>query len=151
MDEVSIDINAPRAKVWDLVADFGNMGRWSPELKRIIWLGAAKGPAVGARFMGINRHGVMVWPTVSKVSKCDEQSQIEWEVSTSSMRWGYRFENLPGGGTRVTEYRDQYKKQNPLTSGFVRTGVIGRDRDDIVVAGMRTTLERVKAAAEAGA
>jgi uncharacterized membrane protein len=148
MDEVSIDVNAPRAKVWELVADFANMPRWSPELRRIVWLGGAKGPAVGARFLGVNRHGPVPWATLSKVSKCDEQSAIEWEVSTSAMRWGYRFEDLPDGGTRVTEYRDQYKKRNPLISGITRSGLIGREREGLMVAGMRTTLERVKAAAE---
>jgi hypothetical protein len=149
MDEVSIDINAPRAKVWDLVADFANMRRWSPELRRIIWLGGAKGPAVGARFVGVNRHGIVPWATLSKVSKCDAQSAVEWEVTTSSTRWGYRFEDLPDGGTRVTEYREPYKKQNAAISALTRTGIIGRQREDLMVAGMRTTLERVKAAAEA--
>ena len=150
MDEVSIDIKAPRAKVWDLIADFDNMRRWSPELRRIIWLGGAKGPTVGARFLGVNRHGLVPWATLSKVSQCDEQSAIEWEVSTSSMRWGYRFEDLPDGGTRVTEFREPYKNRNPVISGITRSGLIGRQREDLMVAGMRTTLERVKAAAEAG-
>jgi hypothetical protein len=149
VDEVSIDIAAPRTKVWDLIADFTNMRRWSPELRRIIWLGRANGPAVGARFMGVNRHGPVPWATVSKVSKCDEHAAIEWEVSTSSTRWGYRFEDLPDGGTRLTEYREPYKKTNPLISAITRSGVIGRGREDLMVAGMRTTLERVKAAAEA--
>jgi uncharacterized protein YndB with AHSA1/START domain len=148
MDEVSLDINAPRQKVWDLIADFDNMRRWSPELRRIIWLGGAKGPAVDARFVGINRRGVVPWPTLSKVTKCDEGKAIEWEVSTSSTRWGYRFDDTADGGTRVTEYREQYKNRNPVISGVANSGVIGRDRENLMVAGMRTTLERVKAAAE---
>ena len=148
MDEVSIDVNAPRAKVWDLVADFDNMRRWSPELRRIIWLGGAKAPAVGARFLGVNRHGPVPWATLSKVSKCDDQSAIEWEVSTSAMRWGYRFEDLPGGGTRVTEYRAPYKHLNAAISAITKSGLIGRRREDLMRAGMQTTLERVKAAAE---
>jgi hypothetical protein len=148
MDEVSIDVKAPRAKVWDLVADFTNMRRWSPELRRIVWLGGAKGPAVGARFLGVNRHGIVPWATLSKVSTCDAESEIAWEVSTSSMRWGYRFEDLPDGGTRVTEYREPYKMRNFLISGITKSGLIGRGREDLMVAGMRTTLERVKAAAE---
>ncbi len=148
MDEATIDIAAPRAKVWGLLADFSNMGRWSPELRRIIWLGAQKSPAVGAKFMGINRHGIMAWPTISTVTKVDENSQIEWEVSTSSTRWGYRFEDTADGGTRVTEYRDAYKKTSPLVKLTQRSGMIGRDREGLLKAGMRTTLERVKAAAE---
>ncbi|HVV37054.1 MAG TPA: SRPBCC family protein [Acidimicrobiales bacterium] len=149
MDEESIDINAPRAKVWDLVADFSNMGRWSPELRRIVWLGGAKGPSVGARFVGVNRHGPVPWATFSKVSKCDDESAIEWEVSTSGTRWGYRFEDAPGGGTRVTEYREPFRDTNALVKAVQRSGLIGRNREDLLRAGMRTTLERVKAAAEA--
>jgi uncharacterized protein YndB with AHSA1/START domain len=149
MDEATIDIAAPRAKVWGLIADFDNMGKWSPELRRIIWLGAQKSPAVGAKFMGINRHGLMVWPTISKITKCAEGNQIEWEVSTSSTRWGYRFEDTADGGTRVTEYREPYKKTAAMVKLTQRSGVIGRDRDALLQAGMQTTLERVKAAAEA--
>jgi hypothetical protein len=150
MDEVSLDVNAPRQKVWELIANFDNMRRWSPELKRIFWLGGAKGPAVGARFVGVNRHGLVPWATISKVTKCDEGQVIEWEVSTSSMRWGYRFEDTPDGGTRVTEYREPFKKRKPVISGVSNSGVIGRDRENLLVEGMRTTLVRVKAAAEAG-
>ncbi|MEY2468869.1 MAG: hypothetical protein QOF21_1567 [Actinomycetota bacterium] len=148
MDEVSIEIAAPRDKVWDLIADFSNMGKWSPELQRIFWLRGANGPAVGARFMGINRHGIMVWPTISKVTKCDEGEQIEWEVTTSSTRWGYRFADTADGGTKVTEYREPYKKTSALVKATQKSGAIGRDRENLLRAGMQTTLERVKAAAE---
>ncbi len=150
MDEASIDIAAPSAKVWELIADFSNMGKWSPELRRIIWLGGAKAPVVGARFIGVNRHGPVPWATFSRVTVCDEGSQIEWEVSTSSTRWGYRFEDAPGGGTRVTEYREAFKATPAIIKAALRSGFIGRDRDSLMLAGMRTTLERVKAAAEAG-
>lgn len=150
MDNVSIDIAAPRPKVWDLIADFSNMGRWSPELRRIVWLGGAKEPNVGARFVGVNRHGPMVWATVSKITACDPETHLEWETSTSSTRWGYRLEDTPGGGTRVTEYREPYKDAPAVIRAFVGSGILGRNRDNLMVDGMRTTLERVKAAAEAG-
>ncbi len=148
MDEVSIDIAAPRAKVWDLIADFSNMGKWSPELRRIIWIGGTKRPEVGARFAGVNRHGPVPWATLSKITKCDEGKQIEWEVSTSSTRWGYRFEDTADGGTRVTEYREPFKNTPAIIKAVQRSGVIGRDRENLLVEGMRTTLQRVKAAAE---
>ncbi len=151
MDEVSIDIAAPRVKVWELIADFRNMGKWSPELQRIIWLGGAKGPRRGARFMGINRHGLMVWPTISKITQCDEGEKIEWEVSTSSTRWGYRFADTADGGTKVTEYREPFKDTPALIKAVQKSGIIGRAREDLLRAGMQTTLERVKAAAEVAA
>lgn len=150
MDEVSIDIAAPRQHVWGLISDFANMGKWSPELRRIIWLGGANSPAVGARFVGINRHGPVPWATFAKVTRCDDGAQIEWEVSTSSTRWGYRFEDTADGGTRVTEYREPFKTTPAIIKAVQRSGVIGRNRETLLVDGMRTTLERVKAAAEAG-
>ncbi len=150
MDEVSIDINAPRDKVWGLIADFGNMGRWSPELRRIIWVGRAKAPAVGAQFLGVNRHGLVPWATLCRVTKCDEGEAIEWDNRVGGMRWGYRFEDAPDGGTRVTEYRLEFKQMPRPIRAVVNSGVIGRDREDLMRAGMQTTLERVKAAAESG-
>lgn len=148
MDEVSLDINAPRAKVWDLIADFKNMGKWSPELKRIIWLGGATGPVEGAKFVGINRHGPVPWATVSKITKCEVGKVLEWDVTTSSTRWGYRFEDNASGGTTVTEYREPFKATPAVVKLVQRSGVIGRNREDLMVQGMRTTLERVKAVAE---
>ena len=148
MDEVSIDVNAPRDKVWALVADFGNMGKWSPELVRNIWLGGAKGPAVGARFVGVNRHGVVPWATLCKITQCDEGRVIEWDNVVGKMRWGYRFEDIANGGTRVTEYREHLGEMPLVLRAMVRSGVIGRNRENLVVRGMRTTLERLKAAAE---
>ncbi len=150
MDEVSIDINAPRAKVWDLIADFSNMGRWSPELVRIIWLGGAKSPAVGARFLGVNRHGLVPWATLCRVTKCDDGAAIEWDNVVGKMRWGYRLGDAAGGGTRVTEYREHIGEMPLVLRAMVRSGIIGRQREGLMRAGMQTTLERVKEAAESG-
>ena len=74
MDEVSIEIAAPPAAVWDLVANFANMGRWSPELVSCTWLDGATEPAVGAKFKGTNRHGLARWSTKSVITKADEPS-----------------------------------------------------------------------------
>ena len=64
------------------------------------------------------------------------------------MRWGYRFEPTPDGGTRVTEYREK-TRESPLYVKLVqRSGLIGRNREQLMVDGMRRTLERIKAAAE---
>ena len=150
MDEESIEVNAPRARVWALVADFSNMGKWSPELVRNIWLGGAQGPAVGARFLGVNRHGLVPWATYCKITRCDEGAAIEWDNVVGKMRWGYRFEDAPGGGTRVTEYSEHIAEAALPIRAVLRSGLLGRNREDLMRAGMRTTLERVKAAAEAG-
>jgi uncharacterized protein YndB with AHSA1/START domain len=148
MDEVSIDVAAPPEKVWALLTDITQMGRWSPECTKCAWLDGAAGPEVGARFKGSNKHGLARWSTKSVVTKADAPSVFEWQVEESGMKWGYRFEPLPDGGTTVTEYRDKTREIKAYVKLVQKSGVLGRHRESLMVEGMRTTLERVKAAAE---
>lgn len=148
MDEVSVEIAASPAKVWELVANFDNMGRWSPELVSCKWLDGATGPAVGARFKGTNRHGLARWSTKSVITKAEEALAIEWQVDESGMLWGYRFEPTAEGGTRVTEYREKTRDVPLYVKLVQRSGLIGRDREALMLDGMRETLDRIKKAAE---
>jgi len=50
MNEVSIPVAAPPERLYDLITDVTQMGRWSPECTGGKWLGGAAGPAAGARF-----------------------------------------------------------------------------------------------------
>ncbi len=148
MDETSIRIDAPPDRLWDLVTDLPNMGRFSPENIGGHWRGGATGPVVGAKFLGWNKHGPVRWFTRCQVTAADEPSHFEFEVRESGMRWGYRLQP-DGDGTLVTEYRDQARDTSPLIKLVQRSGLIGRNRDDLMVEGMHRTLERLKAAAEA--
>lgn len=147
MDEVSLHIDAPAERLYDLVADVTQMGRWSPECTGGRWRGGATGPAEGARFRGANRRGPMRWWTHCTVTKADRPRAFEFRVNESGMVWGYRFEPQ-GEGTLVTEYRDHTRAVNPLVKFVQVSGLIGRDREALMVDGMRDTLERLKAAAE---
>jgi uncharacterized protein YndB with AHSA1/START domain len=149
VDEVSIEVQAPPEKVWAMVTKIEDMGRWSPECRRCVWLDGASGPAVGARFKGTNRHGVVSWSTRSTVTKADEPSAFEWQVGESGMLWGYRFEADGQGGTRITEYREKTKDTPFYVKVAQRSGILGRNREQLMVDGMRETLQRIKAAAEA--
>jgi uncharacterized protein YndB with AHSA1/START domain len=146
-DEVSLHIDAPAEVVYDLVSDVTAMGRWSPENTGGRWLGGATGPAVGARFRGSNRHGIVRWWTHCTVTVADPPTAFEFRVAESQMIWGYRFEP-EGDGTLVTEYRRHTRPVNPAVKLVQRSGLLGRDREELMVDGMRTTLERLKAAAE---
>jgi uncharacterized protein YndB with AHSA1/START domain len=148
MDEVTLHVDAPPEAVWRLVTDVTRMGQWSPECRKCVWLGGAGGAAVGAKFRGTNRHGPVQWRTTCTVVAADEPSHFAFEVDRSHMRWGYRFEP-DGGGTKVTEYRDHLGEVSAFTRFVQRSGMIGRNRESLMVDGMRATLERVKAAAEA--
>ncbi|MDX6584905.1 MAG: hypothetical protein QOI10_4089 [Solirubrobacterales bacterium] len=143
-----MDIDAPPERVWTLVTDLRNMGRWSPECHRCEWLGGASEPAVGARFKGWNKRGLMRWSTVSTVVTADAPTHFAWEVTQSRMRWGYRFEPS-NSGTRVTEYRDELAVKPLYVRMVYKLRLLGRDPDAIVRSGMQQTLERLKAEAEA--
>lgn len=141
-------IAAPPEQLYDLITDVANMGRWSPECTGGKWLDGASGPAVGARFKGSNRHGPVRWSTHCEVTKAERGRAFEWQVRESGMRWGYRFEP-DGDATVVTEYREKTRETPFYVKAVQRSGLIGRDRDRLMVDGMRDTLTRLKEAAEA--
>src|SRR4051812_6117951 len=134
MDEVSIDIEAPPERGYALVSDVTKMGQLSPECHRCEWLDGASGPAVGARFKGWNKRGLMRWSTVSKVVTADAPVHFAWEVEQSGMRWGYRFEPA-NGGAKVTEYREEVRGKPLHVRIAYKVGLLGRDPDAIVRAG----------------
>lgn len=146
-DSVTMRIGAPPERIYAIVSDVTQMGRLSPECTGGRWLGGATGPAVGARFKGSNKRGLMRWSTKCEVTKADRPSAVEWQVAESGMRWGYRFEP-DGDGTLVTEYREHSRAIPFYVKAVQRSGLLGRDRENLMVEGMRETLERLKAAAE---
>jgi uncharacterized protein YndB with AHSA1/START domain len=148
VDQVSIDIAAPPEKVWSLLTDVTQMGRWSPECNRCAWLDGAAGPKVGAKFKGWNKRGLMRWSTVSTVVTADEPSHFAWQVDNSGMQWGYKFDDDGEGATHVTEYRQEVAGKPLYVKAAYKLGLLGRDPDAIILAGMRETLARLKAAAE---
>jgi uncharacterized protein YndB with AHSA1/START domain len=148
MDEVSLHISAPAEHIYDLIADVTQMGRWSPECTGGKWLDGSSAPEVGARFKGSNKKGLVRWSTKCEVTKADRPSAFEWQVTDSGMRWGYRFEP-EGDGTLVTEYRDKTQETPLYVKAVQKSGILGRDREGLMVDGMKATLERVKQAAEA--
>lgn len=151
---VSLHIDAPPEKVWGLVSDVTRMGEYSPEVVEAEWLGGATGPAVGARYKGHvkrNENWPVLYWTTCEITECVPGKVFEFAVMMGDRKvnvWRYDF--APGadgaGGTDVTESFDLgenlfTKIWRPL-GGFLRER---RNRRD-----MLTTLQRVKAVAEAG-
>jgi uncharacterized protein YndB with AHSA1/START domain len=141
--EARVRIEAPPQRVWAAISDVTRMGEWSPECYRGEWLDGATGPTVGARFRGYNKRGLMKWSTVATVTAAEPGREFAFVISPGGTIWRYRFEPA-GEGTGVTE---------SFQTGGLRVldafyTLIGRKRQ--VEAAMRSTLERVKAAVEAG-
>ncbi|MBW0138197.1 SRPBCC family protein [Pseudonocardia abyssalis] len=147
MDEVTTTVAAPPETVWALVTDITRMGEWSPENTGGTWTGGATGPAPGARFIGRNRKGWVRWSTRCRVVECAEPSRFAFTVAENRMTWGWRLEPADGG-TRLTQWRDRTAPPNVAVRALVASGLLGRDREQLMVDGMHRTVAAVKAAAE---
>jgi hypothetical protein len=148
-DAVSLRIAASPDELYGIVTDIANMGRLSPECTGGSWVGGATGPAVGAVFKGRNKRGVARWSTKNRVVEADPGTAFAFETQQSGVRWRYAFE-ADGDGTVVTESRAPYKDRPLVAKVFARLVLGGVDEhEDELRDGMRQTLERLKAVAEA--
>ena len=98
----SIVVDAPAETLYDLVTDIGRTGDWSP-ICRECWWRDEPGAVAGAWFSGRNEADGQVWQTDSQVAVADRPREFAWLVGGKFARWGYRFEPLPGGRTRLIE------------------------------------------------
>lgn len=114
-DEVSGYVDAPPAEVYDLVSDVTRTPEFSPEVQRCTWLPPATGPAVGARFVAVNKvaRGPS-WrnkPVVTVAEPGREFAFSRTEPLSGTVVWRYRLKP-EGSGTRVTE---SYEVTRPVT------------------------------------
>ena len=148
---VTVHIDAPPERVWSMVTDLPRMGEWSPENTGGSWAHGATGPALGARFRGRNRNGLRRWSTTTEVVAFDEPTYFAFETVVGPIRaarWSYRIEPT-GDGCDVTEQWDDLRTNGVMkTVSGLATGV--KDRAAHCRTAMQTTLERLKASAEAG-
>ena len=148
---VSTHIDAAPERIYALVSDLPRMGEWSPENTGGKWVGGATGPAVGAKFKGTNRKGIARWSTTCTIVEATPGKAIAWDVTTGPFavaRWGYSI--APSAdGCEVTETWEDHRA--PLAKTVTGLALAVKDRAAHNEAGMRTTLERLKAAAEASA
>ena len=150
-DEVSCHVDARPEDVYALVADVTRTPKFSPAIVRCTWLDGAPGPAVGARFEAVNTtEAGKTWKNRPVVTAADPGREFAFrrtERFAGTILWRYRFEPEEGG-TRVVE---SYQVERPVSrlgwfviervfrAGDVRSGLR---------AGMGTTLDRIRAAAE---
>ncbi|NRQ40081.1 NAD(P)-binding domain-containing protein [Nonomuraea sp. NN258] len=148
-EEASIRIDADPGLVWDLISDVRLMGQWSPECRRCIPLGGKRG--VGARFIGVNRRGWVVWVTMNEVETSERGKSFGWLTRTNGVRWSYRLE-ADGDGTIITETWDvsgQSEGQRKRTASFANMALGGYEgHTEELRDGMFKTLERLKETAE---
>src|SRR5580693_3159654 len=99
---------APPAKIFALISDITNTGKFSPETFEAEWLEGATGPVVGARFRGHvrrNGRGPVYWTKCTVVAS-DPGREFAFAVDGPGdsvlNTWRYRLEPS-AAGTEVTE------------------------------------------------
>ncbi|MGI8667475.1 MAG: SRPBCC family protein [Jatrophihabitans sp.] len=146
----TVTIAADADLVWSLVTDLPRMGEFSPENLGGRWVGGADGPAVGARFRGVNHNGDKRWKTFSTVVEYVPGMLLTFDVRTSFglrvSRWSYQVEPTEAG-CRLTER--WYRVGNLMVQRYLGPRVTGRtDRPGFNVESIEHTLAAVKARAE---
>lgn len=146
---VTVSMAAPADKIWNLIADVRNTGKFSPEVIEAEWLDGATGPALDAKFRGHvrrNEIGPVYW-TTCRVTACEPGREFGFEVLVGDRpanNWHYRL-TPTDCGTDVTEsFRlddNVFLKLYSVLGGQLRQRRNIRD--------MRKTLERIKAVVEA--
>lgn len=148
--DVSVRIAASPEAVYHLVSDLPRMGEWSPECYRCQWTGDMQVATAGARFKGWNKRGFRRWTTHGTIVAAEPGTELSFDVHSVGnlpvSRWTYRITPEAEGGCTVTEVWEDRRNGVMKVLGQLATGV--SDRKEHNKAGMRATLERVKAEAE---
>lgn len=144
--EATIEIAAPAGRVWELVSDLRNMSRWSPQNAKTFLRGDG---GVGTKMININRRGVLVWPTQSKVVRFAPEKEIAFRVKENYTVWSYALEDLGDGRTRLTARREAPQGISGLSVNLTKVAFGGVDNFTTELEqGMHETLTRIKADAE---
>jgi uncharacterized protein YndB with AHSA1/START domain len=146
---VTVNMAASPERIWELVSDVTQIGRYSPETFEAVWIDGATGPALGAKFRGhVKRNGIgPVYWTTCTVTACEPGREFAFGVGNGDVPlnvWSYRMEPV-GATTDVTE---SFALQ-PTLGLRVYWALWGWSRGRVNRNGMRTTLEKIKLVVEA--
>ncbi len=144
----TVHIDAPADLVYDLIADLPRMGEWSPECERVSWRGDVTAPAPRARFVGVNRAGILRWVTFGVVETAVPGRHLVFRIyigPTNISRWEYSIApDDDGCGCTVTEqWTDLRAAPARFLSNRMVSDRVGRNRR-----GIQQTLAALKRAAE---
>jgi uncharacterized protein YndB with AHSA1/START domain len=146
---VTVNMAASPERVWELVSDVTQIGRYSPETFEAVWIDGATGPAQGAKFRGHvkrNGRGPTYW-TTCMVTECEPGREFAFGVGNGDTPlnvWRYRLKPV-GETTDVTESFELIDNFGMRLYWLMLGWARGRRN----VNDMRTTLERIKAVVEA--
>jgi uncharacterized protein YndB with AHSA1/START domain len=145
--EETIETTAAPVRVWSLVSDLANMSRWSPQVAKTIVRG--RPVQLGTKAININRDGVKVWPTQSKVVRFEPHREIAFRIKENRSIWSFQLEQTESGGTRITQRRETPDGTTKISETLVDKVLGGQDSfQGGLRRGMRETLQKIKVEAE---
>ena len=143
--QAEVEINAPVGKVWGLISDLSRMPQWSPQCRVMKSLGPLR---PGTRTLNLNRRNNLFWPTTSTITEVIPERKLAFRVNANNTVWSYELEPT-ATGTKVVETRhaeNGVKAFSTMTVNAALGGVPTFEKE--LIAGMNTSLARIKAAAE---
>jgi hypothetical protein len=106
--EVRAVLPATPHQVWDVLSDVTRIGEWSHECRGADWLGGASRAAVGARFSGRSRSGIMSWSRTCTVTELTVDRTFAYVTHGVLLRdstaWTTRIEPDPEGALVIQSY-----------------------------------------------
>ncbi|RNI24448.1 SRPBCC family protein [Flexivirga caeni] len=146
--EEFIEIDASPAAVWAIASDLTRMPEWSPQTRKTIIRGGPIGE--GSLMINLNRSGIKVWPTRSKVVAFEPEQRIAWKIRENHAIWSFELESMDDGTrTKLIERRDVSGDTTKLSKTLIDKFMSGETafEQDLAI-GMRQTLQRIRRAAE---
>ena len=140
-------VAAPADELYAAITDIASVGSRSDECHTAHWLPGSSGPAVGARFVGRNRHRLARWSRTCEVVEAEPGRTFAFRTvperldlsRADSTLWRYELTEVPGG----TLVRHSYEiTQPPLRPFRAVYGVLLPQHKDMRPS-MQLTLERL--------
>lgn len=146
--EESVEVAADPARVWSLVSDLPRLAEWSPQVVRS-FVRTERPIQLGTRLLNVNRRGLLVWPTQSKVVRFEPHQEIAFRVKDNFTVWSFTLEPT-ATGTRVVQRREAPEGISAISSRLTKRMLGGVPSFQAELReGMRSTLAGIKASAEA--
>jgi uncharacterized protein YndB with AHSA1/START domain len=147
--EETVEVDATPERVWTLVSDLRRMARWSPQVQRTFVRGDGT-VRLGTRTVNVNRRGLLVWPTRAKVVRFEPHREIALRIKDNFTIWSFTLEPTEAGGTLITQRREAPQGISPISHRLTDAVLGGQQQFTAELRdGMRQTLTRIKADAEA--
>ncbi|MGN0102201.1 MAG: SRPBCC family protein [Dietzia sp.] len=147
--ESSIEIDAPPARVWEVVSEVRNATEWSSQAWKIFSPG--KRTTKGTWALNLNKRGPVVWPTTSRVVEFEPGRRFANRINENTTVWVFELEPTATGGTRLTERRE-VPEGLTFISRFLTDRLFGGQKSFTAEMdrGVSTSLQRIKALVERG-